>query len=135
MNIKLTADDTKKWRFELNKLGKKIGIMTSEEIKAETEKIKKDNEKKSVYSQMPKTSGLYRSFFQTSVDLSPNRKNQINVSDINLDTAACRSKTGRFNENSRNLVTKKYMHTKGSYMQNNKYILCDEESEREMWVS
>ena len=132
------ADDTKKWRFELNKLGKKIGIMTLEEIKAETEKIKKDYEKKSGHHQAPKTAnGLYRNFCQTSVDLTPNRKStNLNVSDINLDTASCRSKTGRFNENSRSLVvTKKHMLTKGSHMHSNKYIVCDEESEREMWVS
>ncbi len=101
------ADDTNKWRVELNHLASSVGLMTSDELKSATERLQK--EKKS----FPATPKLKSSH---SVDVKP-------------ATSEYSRETGRLNE------TAKPRTSRSSRGKMPSYLFCVENSEREVWVS
>ena len=133
------ADDTKKWREELNDLGKMIGILTNDEMKSEADK----ESIKSISISSDKipldTKKTLRGL--ESIDELNNYNNNMRSSTTKVNAAKkpihfdeeSRSKTGRFNESRRNTSRKSSRSNKPK--SKGKFILCVEESEREMWVS
>ena len=130
------ADDTKKWREELNDLAKMIGILTNDEMKSEADK---ESTKSVPTEKIPlDTKKTLRGL--ESID-EINNINNMRSSTTKVNTTKkqihfdeeMRSKTGRFNESRRNTSRKSSRSNKTK--SKGKFILCVEESEREMWVS
>ena len=127
--------DTHNWQFELNNLGKMIGIMTTDEIKSETNRlaeIRKLNDFES--------SKFTRSFIMPNSQTMPKRPSSPHLrtsqDKLNFDLND-ESNLKRFNETRKSTTrihrsTSKY--TSGSSLINSKYILCNDESDREMWL-
>ena len=128
----LKADDTRKWRSELNNLGKRIGIMTSEEIKNENESVNKIKSEAPLDPRIVKSLDFQRS--NTFLDHKMQTGRKKTVQDNSRDEQA---RTGRFNE-SRYYNMKKGAASRlktNASTSKNKVILCAEEEEREMFVS
>jgi hypothetical protein len=121
--------DTNNWQLELNNLGKMIGIMTTDEIKSETNRfaeIRKLNDFES--------NKLTRSFVIPKRPSSPHlRTSQDKLNfDINDESNLKRFNETRKSTTRLNRSTSKY--TPGISSTNSKYILCNDESDREMWL-
>jgi hypothetical protein len=121
--------DTNNWQFELNNLGKMIGIMTKDEIKSETNRlaeIRKSNDFES--------KKYTRSFIMPKRPSSP----QLGASQDKLnEDYNDESILQRFNETRKSttrLNRTGLKHKPSSSCKNSKYILCNDESDREMWL-
>lgn len=149
--------------MELNSLAKKVGIMTNEEVESEpaAARVKQNDQIKidSLEIRNVKSLEFQRSTTQVNMNTNSNTNNNnnnkhtsaVNRKQLSHDsettmssTKEDRVKTGRFNETrgsalaSRKQVSSSRLKTSlnlNSTSNKNKFILCIEESEREMWVS
>lgn len=124
--------------MELNNLGKKIGILTSEEINQETQRLLTLPKEGFDLTVPPKTSAYNRTFMSTSYDAYPKR-NPPGTSNTRVQTGYA-PKSSRFNEtrqamSSRGRTKSAKKTSKSQNHTHEKCILCDHETDRELWVN
>jgi len=148
------ADDTKRWRSELNNLAKKVGILTSEEADSDltlqnsTGQARKQNDQIKIDSlEIKNVKSLEFQRANTMVNMSVNTnkpnagitRKKLVQDEIGLAKEE-RIKTGRFNEprgsalGTRKSTSSRLRTSLNLNPNKSKFILCTEESEREMWV-
>jgi len=125
--------------MELNNLGKRVGILTSEEINQETQRLLTLSKESSSFdlNVPPKTSAFNRTFMNTSYD-TLSKRNPPNTSNARVKTGTAH-KSSRFNEtrqvmNSRGRTKSAKTTSKSESNSHGKCILCDHETDRELWV-
>jgi len=119
--------DTNNWQLELNNLGKMIGIMTTDEIKSETNRlteIRKLNDFES--------NKFTRSFVMPKRPSSPHLRTSQDKLNFDINDESKRFNETRTSATRTNRSTSKY--TPSSSSANSKFILCNDESDREMWL-
>jgi hypothetical protein len=126
--------------MELNNLGKKIGILTREEINQETQRLLTLPKEGSSFdlNVPPKTSAFNRTFMSSSYDKFPKRNPQSPTS-TRIKTGIV-PKSSRFNEmrqtlTSRGRTKSAKTASKIECLSHEKCILCDQETDRELWVN
>lgn len=124
--------------MELNNLGKKVGILTSEEINQETQRLLTLPKEGSSFdlNVPPKTSAFSRTFMSTSYDTFPKR-NPPATSNARVKTGNA-PKSSRFNETRQVMSSRdrtRSAKTKSGVHSHEKCILCDHETDRELWVN
>ncbi len=148
------ADDTKRWRSELNNLAKKVGILTSEEADSDltlqnsTGQARKQNDQIKIDSleiKNVKSLEFQRANTMVNSSVNTNKPNagitrkKLVQDEIGLAKEE-RIKTGRFNEprgsalGTRKSTSSRLRTSLNLNPNKSKFILCTEESEREMWV-